>query len=117
MMILDRGVCSVFARHNMAEPGFMPQWRYTRKTAGWYGVRSFSSIPSYIQKVKETTTIALSIRMLQDLSITNLDTVVLMDTDTVPAAVPRYQVVRVFHGVDDETGVPISDIDLEVVEA
>lgn len=114
-MILDSGVCSIFERVNTAAPGFMPVYRFARKTAGWYGLRSFSSRPEYLRD-KEATTVALKIRILQDLSVTNLDTVVLADVEEVPADAVRYEVVRVYHGTDDQTGVPISDIDLEVVQ-
>lgn len=116
-MILDAGICTVFQKQDTAQPGGMPQISYTRKACGWYGVRSFSSAPDWVRNVKEGATVALSIRMHQNLSITTRDAIVLMDVGTPPASAPLYEVLRVYHGTDDATGQPITDIDLEVVEA
>lgn len=116
-MILDSGICSIFEKVNTSAPGFMPVFRFVRKAAGWYGVRNFSSRPTYLQQDKESTTVALKIRILQNLAVTNQDTVVLSDVPEVPASAVRYEVVRIYHGTDEQTGVPISDIDLEVVQA
>lgn len=115
-MILDSGICTVFAKKDTAEPGGMPVISYARKGGGWYGIRQFSSRPAWVQQLKENTTVSLSIRMHQNLAITNRDAVVLMDVAAVPASAPLYEVLRVFHGTD-EIGMPISDLDLEVVEA
>ena len=115
-MILDSGICTIFSKNDVSEPGGMPVYRYTRKTAGWYGIRSFSSRPLYLRE-NEKTSVSLKIRILQNISVTNKDTVVLADVDEVPASAERYEIVRAYHGVDDETGVPISDLDLEVVTA
>lgn len=114
-MILDAGVCTVFAKRDTAPPGGMPIITYERKAAGWYGINSFSSRPTYLQQERESTTVALKIRMHQNLDITNRDVIVLDDVQHVPASTTRYEIVRVWHGVD-EIGMPISDIDLEVVQ-
>lgn len=115
-MILDSGIATVFEKHDSAPPGGMPVISYTRKCAGWYGVRSFSSRPAWLREMKEDVSVALSIRMHQDLTITNRDAVILMDAQAIPASATVYQVVRVWQGAD-EVGMPITDIDLEVVEA
>lgn len=114
-MILDSGICTVFEKKDVSQPGSMPVIAYTRKAAGWYGIRSFSSRPAYLQQEKESTTVALRIRMHQNLAITNADVIVLRDVRSVPASAVRYEIVRVYHGTD-EVGMPISDIDLEVVQ-
>ena len=51
-------------------------------------------------------------RILQNRRIANHDRVELIDSD---GAVVRYEVVRVYHGTDYDSGEAISDISLEVI--
>ena len=115
-MILGTGICSVFRRENIAPPGMMPQYKLTRVYAGWYGERSFTARPRYLQEAKESTTLSAKIRVHQFREIQTDDVVVLMDVTEVPAAAPRYAIVNLYHDIDSENGQPITDIDLEVIE-
>lgn len=114
-MILDDGICTVFAKSNIAPKGHKPIFDFSWKHGGWYKQISFSTTPRN-SEVRESTTIARRIRILQNQDITNHDVVVLDDVMEVPNEGTVYEVVRAFHGLDDDTGEPISDLYLEVMK-
>ena len=59
----------------------------------------------------------MRIRILQDRTITNKDVVVLQETHTIEPGMERLEVVRAYHGHDDENGQPITDLTLKAVKA
>lgn len=116
-MLLDSGIYTAFSVLNGAKPGEMPKRMYAKKACGWYGVKDFSSSPTYLQNEKKSVTVAVKIRIIMNIHVTNHDVIVLSDVATMPEDCTVYEVVRVWHGADEESGLPISDIDLEVVRA
>lgn len=114
-MILDDGICSIFTNRNTAGPGGMPVYEMDWLASSWYKILHFSSRPTYLQTDKESTTVALKIRIHQNLMVTNQQVVILSESHEVPASAVRYDIVRAYHGADDVTGMPITDLDLEVV--
>ena len=116
-MILDSGIASVYNEVNMAADGDMPVYGLKRKAVGWYGQRNFSSAPSWLNDQQERITVSKSIRMLRNERIATHDIVVLMDAAVPPDHATRFTIVRIYHGVDDDNGSQITDIDLEVVHA
>ena len=112
-MILDSGICTVFGKQNVAGAGRLAVFEYVQKAKSWYGVRSFSTVPRL--QDREEISVSYSIRILQNMCVNNHDVVILDDVDAVDDQHTMYEVIRAFHGVEDFTGTPITDIDLEVI--
>lgn len=111
-MILDKGFCSIYRTENTASPGDMPTESLVLKYQSWYGELNFESSPVDIG-AQEGVVVANKIRVLQNRDITNHDVAVLSSVLPPPADAPRYNVIRAFHGADDDNGQPITDLTLE----
>lgn len=105
-MILDKGVCSIYIVTNIAEPGNMPKEGLVIKCQAWYGELNFETNPvnTAMQEGIETSA---RIRILQNREINNHDVVVMGEQ--------QYEVTRAYHGNDDESGEPITDLTLKKV--
>jgi hypothetical protein len=108
MMILDKGICSIFS---VGGTVFNPT--YTLKYQSWYGELNFESAPSYPTEAREDVEVSARIRVIQDRSINNRDAL-FFSASTTPSG-DRYEVTRTFHGVDEESGQPITDLTLRRV--
>lgn len=111
-MILDKGYCSVYRTENTAAPGDMPTEDLVLKFQSWYGELNFESSPVDIG-AQEGVIVANKIRVLQNRDITNHDVAVLSSVLPPLADAPRYNVVRAYHGIDDDNGQLITDMSLE----
>lgn len=111
-MILDKGYCTIYHTENTAQPGEMPVEGLVLKYQSWYGELNFEATPTTIG-AQEGVLVANKIRVLQNRDITNHDVAVLSCTLPPPADAPQYNVVRAYHGTDDDNGQPISDLSLE----
>lgn len=116
-MILDSGVCTVFRRIDVSVPGGMQKYDYEIASKGWYGELNFETAPANPTGNREDVETSARIRILQDRSITNHNIVVLDDVLSLEDGVKRYDVTRAYHGTDDDTGQPITDLTLTEVEA
>lgn len=125
-MILDSGICTIFKKTDVSEPGGMPTYALKVRTKAFYGLLDFATEQEWPTEAREETEIAARIRVLQDRQITNHDAVVLEDIDAGETAmtaeelhetydVQVLEVTRAFHGHDDETGEPITDLTLKAV--
>ena len=115
-MILDRGIASVFRRRNTAEAGAMPAYAYDLLTRSYYGELEFATQEARPNGPREVVRVDARIRILQDRRITNLDAVALADAQAiVPGETVRYEVVRAYHGTDEESGEAITDLSLTEV--
>lgn len=118
-MILDRGVCSIFARQEVSAPGAMPAAAYVLRSRSWYGELNFETSTSRPTEGREERLTAARIRIFQDRSIAQGDVVVLRDINSFDQAAdgePVYRVTRAWHGTDDGGPTPITDLTLEVYE-
>lgn len=111
-MILDSGICKVFRKANVAAPGAKPTFEDRLIHEGWYGELNFETAPANPTPDREEIRTDARVRILQNRRIANHDRVELIDSD---GAVVRYEVVRVYHGTDYDSGEAISDISLEVI--
>lgn len=127
-MILDSGICTVFKKTDISEPGGMPVFGLKVRTKAFFGMLDFATEQEWPTELREETEVAARIRILQDRAITNHDAVVLEDvntgTDSMTAEelhnafdVTVLEVTRAYHGHDDETGEPITDLTLKAVKA
>ena len=112
-MILDKGLCAIYRRRNVAQPGGMPEHEYTLLAQGWYGELSFETAPARPTEGREEVRTDARIRILQNRDISNLDRVVL---DTASGDRLYYRVTRAYHGFDADSGEEITDLNLEVTE-
>lgn len=113
-MILDKGYCSIYEVGNVAAPGDMPVEGLTLKFQSWYGELNFETTPTTAAD-HEGVTVSNRIRIVQNRRIDNHHVAVLSTVLPAPDDAPRYNVVRAFHGVDDDNGELISDLSLEMV--
>ena len=114
-MILDRGVCTVYATENSAEAGKMPIDRLTQKHQSWYGELSFETAPAYPTEYREDAEASSRIRILQNRAVTNRDILIFTDQPTPPADAEQYEINRAYHGRDEESGELITDLTLKRV--
>jgi len=101
-MILDSGICSVFRRGERA---------FARLTQSWYGELSFETQPSK-ENLNDGVQTGARIRIHEARNISHGDVIVLRDVSTLATFDPCYEVVRAYHGQDDDNGLPITDLTL-----
>ncbi len=108
-MILDKGICCIYEVKNIAEPGSMPKSDLVLKHQSWYGELNFETAPVSIA-MQEGVEISARIRIFQNKSISNHDIVILSDNNTL-----QYEIIRAYHGVDEDNGELITDLTLKKV--
>lgn len=117
-MLLDSGVYTVFGAISQKKPGGMPVTTYETLGSGWYGLLQFETTPAWPTEGREEKEVSKRIRVLQDERINTKSLVVLQEADTLESLeddVQRYEVARAYHGVDEESGEPITDLTLRAV--
>lgn len=114
-MILDTGICSVFARSDRGQDGNMPGYAYRLRCQGWYKLLQFETSPANPTDDRIERQTDARIRILQCTDLHEMDVVVLMLADALPESVRRYEVTRAYHGFDDDNGQPITDLTLREV--
>lgn len=112
-MILDTGICAIYRATNNAAPGAMPVYEDVLICQSWYGELNFETAPVWPTERREDVRTDARIRILQNRAINNHDVAVL---DRWDGSTARYRVTRAYHGVDGESGEPITDLSLEVME-
>lgn len=112
-MILDTGICRICHRTNTAAPGAKPVFEDRLIYEGWYAELSFETAPAAPTEYREEIQTGARIRILQNRSVANHDTVALTDA---AGNETRYRVRRAYHGTDDDSGERITDLTLEVIE-
>ena len=118
-MILDTGYCRVFRKTNTATAGSKPNWTDVQFHESYYGELNFETSPARPTEHREEINTAARVRILQNRSIANHDRVKLerfSDAER-PEANEVFEVTRAWHGVDEDSGEPITDLTLEVVKA
>lgn len=114
-MILDSGVCSIFSAADQSGSGAMPDYAYTLRAQGWYGLLSFETSPATPTEYREERRTDARIRILQRLDIHEQDVVALSAVDRLEKDTPHYRITRAYHGVDPDSGDRITDLTLEEV--
>ena len=118
-MILDKGICTVFRKRDVSEPGYMPTVSYLPIAASWYGELSYETSPIWQTEGRKEQKADGRIRILQNRRIAQDDIVVLEHLASIEersADAVVYKVIRAFHGTDDDGPTEISDLTLEVVK-
>lgn len=113
-MILDSGICTIFAKEDVSGMGEMPRFAYYLKSQSYFGELDFASGGTWTTQGREDVAIDARIRILQDRTITINDAVVLDDVAHADGA-KIYEIDRIYHGRDDESGELISDMSLRRV--
>ena len=114
-MILDSGICTIFAKRNVAGRGQMPRYAYDMKAQSYYGELDFASGGTWTTQGREDVVIDARIRIHQDRTVSVHDVVALEDVALASSAEALYEIDRVYHGRDDESGELISDLTLRKV--
>lgn len=113
-MILGDGICTVFSKADVSGKGEKPRYRYDRKTQSYFAALEYETGSKWTTQGREDVTIDARIRIMQDKAITTSDVVVLDDVESAEDA-ERYEIDRIYHGRDDESGALISDVSLRRV--
>lgn len=118
-MILDSGICTVFRKTDVSEPGCMPTYTYLPIWASWYAELSYETAPTWQTDGRKEQRADERIRVLQCRTIRQNDVVVLEHLESFAErteGAPVYKVIRAYHGADDDGPTMISDLTLEVIE-
>lgn len=111
-MILDKGICTMFRKTDVSTPGGKPTYTYTLIHKSWYGETSFATVRYAPTESRTEIQTDAKIRVYENRQLQNHDMVVLADVTAVPANGTIYEISRIYHGADDDSGVPISDLSL-----
>ena len=114
-MILDRGICNVYRKNNIAGPGEMPVYQNQLIHQSWYGELSFETSPARPTDSREMIQTDARIRILQCRSIANHDRVELSTAWPTSGETLVFEVQRAFHGYDPDSGELITDLSLQRV--
>lgn len=106
-MILDAGICTIYATTNGAAAGGKPVENRTEKFRSWYAELDFSSDPTWSTDYREDVEASARIRIHQNRTITPRDVASISGID--------YEIVRAFHGTDDDNSQGITDLTLRRV--
>lgn len=114
-MQLDKGICSVFRKVDMAQGVGMPQWEYVLTHQSWYGELDFATAEIYPTEYREEVKADARIRIHQNRLINNHFAVVMDADETWSGDKEFFEVTRAYHGHDDDSGELITDLTLERV--
>ena len=114
-MMLDSGVCTIFAAKDGSTQGGMPDYQYTRAAQSWYGLLGFETSPAAPTEYRTERRTDARIRILQHRTLHEDDLVILAAVEELPEDLPRYKITRAYHGTDDDSGELITDLTLEEV--
>ena len=106
-MILDSGICIIYTVTNATAAGGKPTQNRTEKFRSWYAELDFSSDPTWATDYREDVEASARIRIHQNRTITPRDVATIGSID--------YEIVRAFHGTDDDNSQPITDLTLRRV--
>lgn len=114
-MILDRGPATIFERREISAAGERPKYGYGWKMCSLYAELDFSTSPVRRTAERQEEQIDARIRIHQNRGIHPGDAVVLEACQTMPERAEIFEILRAFHGKDDESGRPITDLALKAV--
>jgi hypothetical protein len=115
-MNLDTGYCTIYSVSNDAVAGNMPVKKLALRHQSWYGMLNFETAPIRTTEAQQDVEISARIRVLQNRSISNHDIAVLSLLLEPLTGAPQFEITRAYHGVDEESGEPITDLTLRKVE-
>ena len=113
-MLLDRGICTVYAERDVSGPGEMPRYEKSVKAQSYYAELDFETSPRWPTEHREETRTAARVRIMQCRYIDKNDVAALMDFSEEKEK--AYRITRAFHGTDEESGITISDLTLEAMD-
>lgn len=116
-MLLDRGICTVYAQADVSGPGNL--LRYDKdavRAQSYYGELDFETSPKWPTEHREENKVSARVRILQCRAIREDDAAVLHDFSDATGRERTYRITRAYHGTDDESGERITDLTMEVVE-
>lgn len=111
-MILDDGICRVSKKINVAGFGEKPRFVDQPFYEGWYAELNFETAPAYPTENREETQTDARVRVLQNREINNHDHVTL---SPFRGEMRDFEVIRAYHGRDNESGELISDLSLRLI--
>ena len=112
-MILDTGIATIYQRQDVSGFGEKPRYANKPLYQGWYGELSFETAPVYQTERREDTQTDARVRVLQNRQINNHDRVTLAPVSGEERA---FEVIRAYHGRDEDSGELISDLSLRLID-
>lgn len=126
-MNLDTGTYYALTEVDISGPGDPPQIVHKVSGVGWYGELSFETAPAYPTPERQEVRTDLRIRVLQNRTLTNHCRILCgcgayadLGTDWADERLTEliaqdfrlYEVIRAYHGRDDDNGELITDLTL-----
>ena len=116
-MLLDRGVCTVYAQTDVGGPGGLLRYdKGTVRAQSYYGELNFETSPARPTEHREERKVDARVRILQCRTIREDDAAVLHDFYDAEGRERTYRITRAYHGTDEDSGERTSDLTLEVIE-
>ena len=114
-MLLDSGICRIYHKKNVAEPGRKPTFENVLIYEGMYARLMFETARNDPTGDREEVKTDLRIRVFEVPNVNNHDLVQVQSMIN-PLDSTDYQVSRAYHGHDSESGELITDLNLEVIK-
>lgn len=114
-MLLKDGLITLYRKTDVSKPGGMPKYEEHAYMQSFYAELQFETRPVYPTEGREERRTDARVRMMQCRGIREDDEASLQSFHGGADSKKRYKITRAFHGTDDESGAPISDLSLEEV--
>lgn len=112
-MILDGGIAIIYKVGNIAPPGEAPVEGTAEIYRSYFADLAFETAPANPTPDRRETQTDRRIRILQNRNIRNEMRVALLTADGKTA--PIFEITRAYHGIDDDNGEAITDLNLREV--
>lgn len=114
-MLLNDGIATVYALRDASGPGEAPRYERAVRVKSYYAEISFETSPTNPTGKRNEHRIDARVRIQQCRKIREDDEAMLESFHEREKSGKMYKIVRAYHGTDDESGLPISDLSLEEV--
>jgi len=114
-MLLKDGIATIYEQRDTSGPGEKPRYERFERARSYYAELSFDTRPVNPTGERREQKIDARIRIRQCRAIREDDLARIDSFHEAGADGKMYKVVRAYHGTDEESGLPISDLSLEEV--
>lgn len=111
-MLLDDGIATIYASEDVSGAGDAPKYARIERTQSYYAELGYETKPEDPTGRRTEQRIDARIRIQQCRAIREDDVAQLGSFHDGKESGLLYKIVRAYHGVDEENGMPISDLSL-----
>lgn len=114
-MLLNDGIATIYERCDVSGPGEAPRYERVVRSKSYYAEIDFETSPANPTDKRSERRIDARVRIQQCRGIREEDETVLESFHERERSKRSYRIVRAYHGTDEESGMPISDLSLKEV--